>query len=133
MHGGDADGGFWPWVWRRMESSHSGAGLHDLPSRDLGVLGSHCGPACQLGLATTPKLTGGHDVARGPERIDGFALRPAWTSQLESVVAGAGGGCCHGRGPAGGWLGGIVVLCCSGGMRSMRVQEVARQLIGEGR
>jgi hypothetical protein len=35
---------------------------------------------CQPGLATTPKLTGGHDVARGPGRIDGFALHPAWTS-----------------------------------------------------
>jgi hypothetical protein len=39
-------------------------------------------PVCQPGLATTPKLTGGHGVARGPDRVDGFALRPAWTSQL---------------------------------------------------
>jgi hypothetical protein len=46
-----------------------------------------------LGLATTPKLTGGHDVARGPGRIDGFALRPARTSQLESLEKKSRGGC----------------------------------------
>lgn len=33
-------------------------------------------------LATTPKLTGGHDVARGPDQVVGFALRPGRISQL---------------------------------------------------
>jgi len=51
--------------------------LHSRPAR---LTVASCVPVCQPGLATTPKLTGGHDVARGPERIDGFALRPAWTS-----------------------------------------------------
>lgn len=63
-------------------------------------------------LATTPKLTGGHDVARGPERIDGFALRPARTSQLESLkervpmrMRSRG----HGRRPSRWRLGGIMI------------------------
>jgi hypothetical protein len=44
-------------------------------------------PACQLGLATTPKLTGGHDVARGPDLIVGFAFTPCVTlSQWKSWV-----------------------------------------------
>lgn len=51
-----------------------------LPGRPARLTVASCVPVCQPGLATTPKLTGGHDVARGPERIDGFALRPAWTS-----------------------------------------------------
>ena len=51
-----------------------------LQSRPARLTVASCVPVCQPGLATTPKLTGGHDVARGPERIDGFALRPAWTS-----------------------------------------------------
>lgn len=106
MHNGEVDGGQSAFGTAAADdgSSHSGAGLHDLPSRDSKESsGSHCVSASQLGLATTPKLTGGHDVARGPERIDGFALRPAWTSQLKSVVTDADGeGCCHGRGPAGG-------------------------------
>jgi hypothetical protein len=78
--------------------------------------GSHCVPASQPGLATTPKLTGGHDVARGPERIDGFALRPAWTSQLESVRGGCrrrGGAVTAAGRPEAGYVGAIVVLCCS--------------------
>jgi hypothetical protein len=57
-------------------------------------------PVRQPGLATTPKLTGGHGVARGPDRVDGFALRPAWTSQLVFWWDIARG-CCRGRGPAG--------------------------------
>jgi hypothetical protein len=47
------------------------ARVHDLPSMSLR-------PACQPGLASTPKLTGGHDVARSPDQVVGFALRPAW-------------------------------------------------------
>jgi hypothetical protein len=54
----------------------------DLPSRGSEPRTSLC-PACQPGLATTPKLTGGHDVARGPDRVVGFALRPAWTKSVD--------------------------------------------------
>jgi hypothetical protein len=57
-------------------------------------------PVRQPGLATTPKLTGGHGVARGPDRVDGFALRPAWTKSV-GVLVGHREGCCRGRGPAG--------------------------------
>jgi hypothetical protein len=62
--------------------------LHSRPAR---LTVASCVPVCQPGLATTPKLTGGHDVARGPERIDGFALR-------------------HGRKPDGCQAEGIVVV-----------------------
>jgi hypothetical protein len=105
MHNGDVDGGQSALVRRRwMMDPHTpeqACTTYHPETRESS--GSHCVPESQLGLATTPKLTGGHDVARGPERIDGFALRPAWTSQLKSVVTDADGeGCCHGRGPAGG-------------------------------
>lgn len=91
---GDVDGGLGLGYGMAMDGILT---LRSRPARltvpeTLGFSGSHCVPACQLGLATTPKLTGGHNVARGPERIDGFALRPAWTSQLESGVADAGRG-----------------------------------------
>jgi hypothetical protein len=93
MHDDEGDGGSRPW--------YGGGWILNTPEQACTTYrpetweespGSHCVPASQPGLATTPKLTGGHDVARGPERIDGFALRPAWTSQLESAVADADGG-----------------------------------------
>jgi hypothetical protein len=67
-----------PWV--HITPEHACARQHDLPFRDF--VSMPLRPVCQPGLATTPKLTGGHGVARGPDRIDGFALCPAWTSQL---------------------------------------------------
>jgi hypothetical protein len=55
-------------------------------------------PVRQPGLATTPKLTGGHGVARGPDRVDGFALRlrgqVSWCLTwviVRDAVAAAGG------------------------------------------
>jgi hypothetical protein len=93
MHDDEGDGGQSTLVRRRMDPhTPEQACTTYRPETWEESPGSHCVPASQPGLATTPKLTGGHDVARGPERIDGFALRPAWTSQLESVVAGADGG-----------------------------------------
>jgi hypothetical protein len=59
---------------------HACACQRYLPFRDF-VVPVPLLPVCQPGLATTPKLTGGHGVARGPDRVDGFALCPAWTNQ----------------------------------------------------
>jgi hypothetical protein len=51
-----------------------------------------------------------------------YALRGqvSWSLRWRMPTAGR---CCHGRGPAGGWLGAIIVLCCSGRESSMSVQE----------
>jgi hypothetical protein len=38
-------------------------------------------------LATTPKLTGGQHVARGPDQVVGFALRPGRWTDKKSVAA----------------------------------------------
>ena len=68
--------------WCAMAVIQFGAGLRDLPSRELSSHRASLHPAVSARLATTPKLTGGHDVARGPDQVDGFAFRPGRISQL---------------------------------------------------
>jgi len=80
----------------RSTPAHVSARQRDLPSRDF--VSMPLRPVCQPGLATTPKPTGGHGVARGPDLVDGSALR--LRGQV-SWCLGHREGCCRGRGPAG--------------------------------